>query len=110
MYTDFYKLRETPFNQSVDPKFTWLNEKQVEALSGFKKDYLAQKGFYLITGDAGTGKTAFVKKLISEIDTDTVVATVTDPDLGTLDLFNWLSLEFDLDVVFKSKGAFLRSA
>ena len=107
MYNDYYKLRETPFNQSVDPKFTWLSEKKLLELSAFKKDYADQKGFYLITGDAGTGKTAFVKRLIAEIESQTIVATVTDPDLGKLDFFNWLSLEFDLDVMFKSKGAFL---
>ncbi len=107
MYNDYYKLRETPFDQSVDPKFTWLSEKQLKAVTAFKKDYATQKGFYLITGDAGTGKTAFVKRLISEIESQTIVATVTDPDLGKLDFFNWLSLEYDLDVMFKSKGAFL---
>jgi len=106
MYTAYYNLKETPFNQSVDPKFTWLNEKQLEDLAAFKQDYLAKKGLFLITGDAGTGKTAFVKRLLAEIGPKTIVATVTDPGLDKLDFFNWLSLEFDMDVIFKSKGLF----
>ena len=36
-----------------------------------------------------------------------VVVTVTDPDLNQLDFFNWLSIELKLNVIFKSKGAFL---
>jgi general secretion pathway protein A len=107
MYTAFYNLKETPFNQSVDPKYTWLSEKQLEALADFKQNYLDKKGFFLITGDAGTGKTAFTKRLLAEIESETIVATVTDPDLEKLDFFNWLSLEFNMDVMFKSKGAFL---
>ena len=107
MYTAFYNLKETPFNQSVDPKFTWLSEKQIGALAKFKQEYIAKKGFFLITGDAGTGKTAFVKRFLAEIESKTIVATVTDPDLGKLDFFNWLSLEYNFDVMFKSKGAFL---
>ncbi|HKJ33707.1 MAG TPA: AAA family ATPase [Balneolales bacterium] len=107
MYTSFYNLKETPFSQSVDPKYTWLNEKQLEALADFKQNYLDKKGFFLITGDAGTGKTAFTKRLLAEIESKTIVATVTDPDLEKLDFFNWLSLEFDMNVMFKSKGAFL---
>ena len=107
MYTAFYNLKETPFNQSVDPKYTWLSEKQLEALADFKQNYLDKKGFFLITGDAGTGKTAFTKRLLAEIESETIVATVTDPDLEKLDFFNWLSLEFDMNVMFKSKGAFL---
>ena len=107
MYTAFYNLKETPFNQSVDPKYTWLSEKQLEALADFRQNYLDKKGFFLITGDAGTGKTAFAKRLLAEIESETIVATVTDPDLEKLDFFNWLSLEFNLNVMFKSKGAFL---
>ena len=107
MYTAFYNLKETPFNQSVDPKYTWLSEKQLEALAVFKQNYLDKKGFFLITVDAGTGKTAFAKKLLAEIESKTIVATVTDPDLDTLDFFNWLSVEFNMNVMFKSKGAFL---
>ena len=107
MYTAYYNLKETPFNQSVDPKYTWLSEKQLEALASFQQNYLDKKGFFLITGDAGTGKTAFIKRLLAEIESKTIVATVTDPDLDTLDFFNWLSVEFNLNVMFKSKGAFL---
>jgi len=107
MYTAYYNLKETPFNQSVDPKYTWLSEKQLEALASFQQNYLDKKGFFLITGDAGTGKTAFIKRLLAEIESKTIVATVTDPDLDKLDFFNWLSVEFDLNVIFKSKGAFL---
>jgi type II secretory pathway predicted ATPase ExeA len=107
MYTTYYNLKEAPFNQSVDPRFTWLGEKLLEALTSFQQNYLDKKGFFLITGDAGTGKTAFIKRLLAEIESKTVVATVTDPDLDKLDFFNWLSAEFDLNVSFKSKGAFL---
>ena len=107
MYTAYYNLKEAPFNQSVDPRFTWLSEKQSEALDSFQQNYFDKKGFFLITGDAGTGKTAFIKKLLAEIESKTIVATVTDPDLDKLDFFNWLSAEFDLNVSFKSKGAFL---
>jgi type II secretory pathway predicted ATPase ExeA len=107
MYTAFYNLKETPFSQSVDPKYTWLNEKQLEALADFKQNYFDNKGVFLITGDAGTGKTAFAKRLLAEIESKTIVATVADPDLEKLDFFNWLSLEFDMNVMFNSKGAFL---
>ncbi len=87
MYTAFYKLKEAPFNQTVDPKFTWLNEKQLEALAVFKQNYLDKKGIFLITGDAGTGKTAFTKKLLAEIESKAIVATVTDPDLDNARFF-----------------------
>lgn len=107
MYKAFYNLNEMPFDQSVDPKFTWLGNKHSAALLSIKKDFLDKKGLFLITGDAGTGKTSFVKRFLAEIDSDKIVVTVTDPDLDELDFFNWLSIEFNINVIFKSKGAFL---
>ena len=107
MYSAFYNLKESPFNHSVNPRYTWLSEKQLAALADFKQNYIHKKGLYLITGEAGTGKTAFTKRLLAEIESKTIVATVTDPDLDKLDFFNWLSAEFNMDVMFKSKGAFL---
>ena len=107
MYTAYYNLKETPFNQSVDPRYTWLSEKQLEALAAFKQNHIDKKGFFLITGDTGTGKTAFTKRLLAEIESKTIVATVTDPDLDKFDFFNWLSVEYNMNVTFKSKGAFL---
>ena len=107
MYTAYYNLTETPFNQAVDPKYTWLSKNHSEALLAIKKDFLDKKGLFSITGDAGTGKTSFIKRFLAEIDTDKIVVTVTDPDLDKLDFFNWLSAEFNLNVMFNSKGAFL---
>ena len=40
MYTTHYNLKETPFNQSADPKYTWLSKKHSEALLAIKKDFL----------------------------------------------------------------------
>ena len=107
MYTAYYNLKDAPFNQAIDPKYTWLSERQLESLAVFKENYRDKKGFFLITGDAGTGKTAFTKRLLAEIESKTILATVTDPDLDKLDFFNWLSVEFNFNVMFKSKGAFL---
>ena len=107
MYTAYYNLKEAPFNQSVNPRYTWLSENQLDALAKFKQNYIDNNGFLLITGETGTGKTAFTKKLLAEIEFKTIVATVTDPDLDQLDFFNWLSVEFKMNVMFNSKGAFL---
>ena len=107
MYKAFYNLNEMPFDQSVDPEYTWLGKKHSAALLSIKKDFLDKKGLFLVTGEAGTGKTSLVKRFLAEIDSDKIVVTVTDPDLDELDFFNWLSVEFSMNVMFKSKGAFL---
>ena len=57
MYQSFYHLNAKPFQISSDPKFLWMGEKHSEALATLKYGILENKGFLLLTGDIGTGKT-----------------------------------------------------
>ena len=107
MYQSFYNLKIKPFQITTDPKFLWLGEKHKEALATLKYGILENKGFLLLTGDVGTGKTVLIHGLIKLIDISAIVAAVPDPGLSTLDFFNFLSEEFEMDRRFDSKGAFL---
>ncbi|GAB6908961.1 ExeA2 [Desulfosarcina cetonica] len=107
MYLDFYKLRIKPFQISTDPKFLWLGEKHKEALAVLKYGILDNKGFLLLTGDVGTGKTTLLNALIQSLDENVLVAMVTDPGLAKMDFFNFVADSFEMDKSFKSKGDFL---
>jgi len=107
MYQSFYNLKIKPFQITTDPKFLWLGEKHKEALATLKYGILENKGFLLLTGDVGTGKTVLIHGLTKLIDVSALVATVPDPGLSSLDFFNFLSEEFEMNRRFDSKGAFL---
>jgi general secretion pathway protein A len=107
MYQSFYNLKTKPFQITTDPKFLWLGEKHKEALATLKYGILENKGFLLLTGDVGTGKTVLIHGLMKLIDVSAIVAAVPDPGLSTLDFFNFLSEEFEMNRRFDSKGAFL---
>jgi general secretion pathway protein A len=107
MYQSFYNLNIKPFQITTDPKFLWLGEKHKEALATLKYGILENKGFLLLTGDIGTGKTVLIHGLMKLIDVSAIVAAVPDPGLSTLDFFNFLSEEFEMNRRFDSKGAFL---
>ena len=107
MYLNHYNLREKPFSISPDPKYLWLGEKHQEALAILKYGILEDKGFLLLTGDIGTGKTALINALVKIIDVTALVAAVPDPGLNSLDFFNFLSEEFGMKRTFDSKGEFL---
>jgi general secretion pathway protein A len=107
MYEAHYDLKAKPFQITTDPKFLWLGEKHSEALATLKYGILENKGFLLLTGDVGTGKTALINRLVKMIDIAAIVATIPDPGLDSLDFFNFLSVELDMKKKFNSKGAFL---
>jgi general secretion pathway protein A len=107
LYLSHYNFTEKPFQITTDPKFIWLGEKHLEALSTLKYGILENKGFLLLTGDVGTGKTILVNCLASKLDIETTIATIPDPDLEVLDFFNSLADSFKINKKFRSKGDFL---
>lgn len=107
MYLDYYNLHSKPFQISTDPKFLWLGEQHKEALAVLKYGILDNKGFLLLTGDVGTGKTTLLNALIESLGADVLVALVTDPGLAKMDFFNFVADSFAIDKQFRSKGEFL---
>ena len=107
MYENFYNFKAMPFQLTSDPRFLWLGEKHSEALATLKYGILENKGFLLLTGDVGTGKTALINRLVKMIDVAAIIAKLPDPGLSSLDFFNFLSVEFKMNKKFDSKGAFL---
>jgi general secretion pathway protein A len=107
MYLSHYHLKKEPFQITSDPDFLWLGEQHLEALSTLQYGIQQSKGFLLLTGDVGTGKTVLINRLASMIDDTSIVANLADPGLSVLDFFNHLSEVFKLGETFTSKGAFL---
>jgi len=107
MYLSFYDLKENPFQISTNPHFLWLGEKHQEALATLRYGIIDNKGFLLLTGDVGTGKTTLINALLASLEKDVVVATVPDPGLDHLDFYYYLAVAFGLDVAFSSKAQFL---
>ncbi len=107
MYETHYNLKAMPFQITTDPKFLWLGEKHSEALTTLKYGILENKGFLLLTGDVGTGKTALINRLVKMIDVAAIVAKIPDPGLTSLEFFNFLAIEFRMNKKFDSKGEFL---
>lgn len=107
MYLAFYNLKYKPFQISTDPKFLWLGEKHEEALATLRYGILDNKGFLLLTGDVGTGKTTLINTLLQSLKKNTLVATIRDPALEPMDFYHYTAHAFGLKNDFTSKASFL---
>jgi len=107
MYLSHFDLKEKPFQISPDPRFLWLGETHKEALARLKYGIHDNRGFLLLVGDVGTGKTTLINGLLDSLDKNTLVATIPDPGLEKLDFFNFLVHAFNINKQFTSKGDFL---
>ncbi len=107
MYLNHYDLTNKPFSISPDPNFLWQGEKHAEALAGLQYGILENKGFVLLTGEIGTGKTLLINSLVRSINEEVIVATIPDPRLELIDFYNILANKFKMDRRFERKGDFL---
>ena len=76
MYLKFYGLREVPFAPTPDPKFLFQSERHREALAQLLYGVRERKGFTVLTGEIGTGKTTLLRTLLERLDSSTPVAYV----------------------------------
>ncbi len=107
MYRAFYDLKYKPFQISSDPAFLWLGEKHKEALATLRYGILDNKGFLLLTGDVGTGKTTLINTLKASLGEDVICTAVPDPSLDKIDFYNYVARGFGFDQGVTSKGRFL---
>src|SRR5437868_6949320 len=64
MYLTFYGLAERPFNATPDPKFLYMSPGHKEALAQLVYGTQERKGFIVLTGKVGTGKTTLLQILL----------------------------------------------
>ncbi len=107
MYHRHFGLNRSPFSIDPDPAFLWLGEKHQEGLSVLRYGILENKGFLLLTGDAGTGKTVLIRSLLADLTEDVTVAVIPDPSLAPSDFLTILSNELGMPPSVAGKAAFL---
>ena len=71
MYDAYFGFRESPFSVTPDPRFFYTNPVYLEAFATLRYGIEAKKGFIVITGEVGTGKTTLLRKLLRNL-ADTV--------------------------------------
>src|SRR5512144_2708267 len=98
MYCDFYQMRERPFNVTADPKFLYLNARYREALASLHYGITQRKGFVTLIGEAGTGKTTLLKKLLDDLDATTRTVFVFNTNVTFDEILEYIFGEFDLPV------------
>ena len=64
MYNSYFGFPESPFNVTPDPRFFYTNPVYQEAFAALRYGIEAKKGFIVITGEVGTGKTTLLRKLM----------------------------------------------
>ena len=109
MYEQFYGLKENPFNVTPNPDYLYLGESHKEALAQLLYGVRQKKGFIVITGEVGTGKTTLIHYLLDKLDGNnhTRTAFLFNPKLTVNDFIQYILKDLGVRVQGQTKGEYL---
>jgi general secretion pathway protein A len=81
MYCSHYGFSERPFEVTPDPKFLYLSHLHREVLSTLLYGIRERRGFIVVLGEAGTGKTTLLRSAIEQLEEDVKVAIIASTDV-----------------------------
>jgi general secretion pathway protein A len=103
MYTTHFGLREPPFDVSPDPRFFYTNPTYHEATASLEWGIQARRSIILLTGDAGTGKTTLLRRLMADLAGRVQFGLVSSPASNVDDLLSSVSAAFGVAVDRQSR-------
>jgi general secretion pathway protein A len=108
MYKEFYGLRANPFNVNPDPRYLFLTRHTEEALACLTYGIQSRKGFVLLTGEVGTGKTTLINKLLEWLRLQQVAtAFIFNSRLDTTQFLDYMMADFGIPCEAKGKSQLL---
>jgi general secretion pathway protein A len=108
MYKSFFKLHSSPFGTSPDPRFLYMMPHTREALACLEYGISARKGFTVLTGEVGTGKTTLLRRALGSFSNRRVsTAFVFNPRLDVLDFLEFVLTDFGIVPATRTKSGML---
>ena len=105
MYKKFFGLRENPFNVNPDPRYLFFTHAMEEAMSALTYGIDTRKGFLLLTGEVGTGKTTLLNRLLDWLrERNVATAFVFNSHLNVNQLFDFILNDFEIPCEERSQS------
>jgi len=108
MYTEFYRLREDPFNITPDPRFLYMTQQHRDAMSHLLYGIRQRKGFICLTGEVGAGKTTICRAVLRQLDSQFRTALILNPVLSDTQLVRAIVEEFGIQTSRRDRLGYLK--
>src|SRR6201994_1230821 len=97
IYNAYFGFTENPFNISPDPEFLYRSPQHEEALANLIYGVQARKGFIVLTGEVGTGKTTMLECLRDFLESQYIeFAFIFNSRINTDQFFEMIAYDLDL--------------
>ncbi len=98
MYENYYNLAGQPFQNTPNPRFFFETDQHKEALAKLEYTVKNRRGFALVTGEVGSGKTTLTRTLMRRLDHDSRVALINNTRVTASELLRLIAKDFDIAV------------
>jgi type II secretory pathway predicted ATPase ExeA len=96
IFLNAFGLSRDPFKVAPDPSFLYMSESHREALAQLEYGVKARKGFVVLTGEVGTGKTTLIHALLEELEGAAHTAFVCNTIGSPKDLLRYVCEDFGI--------------
>lgn len=109
MYKSFFGLKANPFGMNPDPRFLFLTHNTREVLASLAYGVQRRRGFVVLTGEVGTGKTTLLNKLLQYLHQNRIAtAFVFNPRMDSTDFLQFVAADFGIQAQSATKGQLLQ--
>lgn len=103
MYAAYFGLKENPFSLSPEPRYLFLSGQHRDALNCLIYGIKEKKGFVLLSGDIGMGKTTICRSLLASLDHSVETALIFNTAISDMDLLETILGEYGVDIRGETK-------
>lgn len=108
MYKQFFHLESEPFTINPDPRFLCMMPHTREALACLQHGIASRKGFMVLTGEVGTGKTTLLRHTLNALHRTRIhSAFIFNPRLDIVDFLEFVLSDFGLTPVSRNKSSMI---
>jgi len=97
MYESFYGFKEKPFDLHPDPDYLYMSRVHENTYVHLEYAIVENKGFVVVTGEIGAGKTTLINYLLNKIGEDIHVGLINNTNIRPAEFLKMICQEFELD-------------
>jgi general secretion pathway protein A len=98
IYNEYFGFIEEPFGVTPDPKFLFMSRGHEEAMAHIMYGIGQNRGFIMLTGEVGSGKTTLIRHIFQTLDPKMRTAMILNPRMDALELLKFINHDFGLEV------------
>jgi general secretion pathway protein A len=98
IYNDHFGFIEEPFGVTPNPKFLFMSNGHEEAMAHIMYGISQSRGFIMLTGEVGSGKTTLIRHIFNDLPPEIRTAMILNPRMHALELLKLINQDFGINV------------